>query len=370
MNNEVFLYGIIGYDVKANDFMQSLRDKEMTYDEIKIRINSEGGDYFQGLPLYNNLLASRSNIVADIDGLAASAATVVMCGAKKVRAARNSLLMVHGAMGGGYTNVENLEVIVDYMKMIKTEIAKVYAKKTGKTEQWVIDNWLSDGKEHWFTAEEALELKLVDEVFDADEISEAPKAAWGTQRVAAFYKERLSNSPINQNDSNMKKTIAALNATGLVSLNETAADELVEKGVQAIAGALGQKEAEITRLNGEITALKKKADDDKVAALKSKAETMVKANTAAGKITAAQEKAYIDLASASEEAYNSTKKILDEAKAYESVIPQLNLEGKTEVDLVKMWDEAFKDEKKMKALKVNAALYKEVYKAKFGKEPK
>lgn len=183
--------------------------------------------------------------------------------------------------------------------------------------------------------------------------------------------ENFFNTP-NKNQSNMKKTIAALNATGLVTLADVATDDLAASGVQAIAGALKQKDDEIIRLQGEVTSWKQKAEDGKLTALKDKATIMVNANKDAGKITAEQVPAYISLASASEDAYENTRKILEATKAYEPVIPKLELGDKTEVDLIAMWDKAYKDStgREMKTLKANAALYKEVYKAKFGKEPK
>lgn len=166
----------------------------------------------------------------------------------------------------------------------------------------------------------------------------------------------------------MKKTIAALNATGLVTLNETAADELVEKGVQAIAGALSAKETEITNLKTEITTLKTQAADAQKSALKDKATALVESALSSKKIVAEQKDAYVSLAAASEEGYNNTKKILDGMKGYEGVIHQLKTGDKTPADLVKEWDDLYKTNG-LETLKAeNPAYFEELRKAKYPKK--
>jgi len=338
--SEIFLYGYIGWECKASDFLNSLRDKEEKFKDITIRINSVGGDVFEGLPMYNNLRQCKSKTTAIIDGLAASMATVVMCGCAKVKAVSNALIMVHGPTGGDFTSIENLEVIVETMKKMRADIAKVYALKTGKTEEWIMENWLVDGKDHWFTAEEAKQAGLVDEVIQAD--GSAAELSWGRTRIAAFYNENflLNNKP----ELTMKKTIAALNATGLVVLTESATDELVESAVRAITAQLSAKDQDITRLTAE-----KKAAEDKVTealtnSLKKNAVTMIESALAAKKIVAGEKDHLIALASASEESYKAMEESLKLRKGYESVADKVIPPGdETDADRVKLYDKLHKE---------------------------
>lgn len=327
--SEVFLYGAIGWDINANDFLKELREQEAVSNEITVRINSGGGSMFEGLPMYNNLKASRALIISSVDGLCASMATIIMCGAKKVRAASNAMLMVHGPQGGDYSSIENLEVIIEYMKKMRVDMAKIYATKTGKPEQWILDNWLADGKDHWFTAQEAKDAGLVDEVYDAQQ--DAPQMGWPLQKIAAFYNDTILNFN-KPTDSSMKKVIVELNATGLVgSLPDNATEELVASGVKAITGALGAKDQEITTLKKQIGDMQAAATADKEKTLKTNATTLVEAAASSGKIVAMQKDAYITLASASEAGFESVKKIFDGMKGYQGVNSQLTATDNSEL---------------------------------------
>jgi len=156
--------------------------------------------------------------------------------------------------------------------------------------------------------------------------------------VQKFFKPKQTTS--------MKKSIVALNATGLVELPDTATDELVESGIKAIAGKLSAKEEEIATLKKDNDRLKAEAAEAKTAGLKERATTMVEAALSGKKIVAEQKDSYITLASASEESFKATKAILDKAKPYEAVhsrIEDATLSSKTSKELVTMYDAMHKD---------------------------
>lgn len=125
----------------------------------------------------------------------------------------------------------------------------------------------------------------------------------------------------------MKKTIAVLNASKLVSLPETATDELVEQGVQVLIGQLSAKDQTIQAKDAEITRLKAEAEAAKTNSLKEKATALVEGALSAKKIVAAQKENYIALAASSEEAFKAQKAILDGMKGYESPLSGLTAEG-------------------------------------------
>lgn len=126
-------------------------------------------------------------------------------------------------------------------------------------------------------------------------------------------------------DSAMKKTIAALNATGLVKLPESATDEMVENAVQAIAAQLSAKDSDITKLKGEVKTAQDKVKETETNALQAKATALVENALSAKKIVAGEKDHLIKLASASEEAYKSTDEMLKLRKAYESVNSQVTV---------------------------------------------
>lgn len=375
---EMFLYGFIGDgdgNISDTVFMSALRKHEETHKTILLRFNSGGGDLFQGLPMYNSLRESKAEVIGIIDGLCASMATIVMCGCKRVKAASNSRIMIHGPRGGAYDTVEKVETVVENMKGVRKDMAKVYAAKTGRSEKWVMDNWLTDGKDHWFSAQEALDAGLIDEI-----IQVAGKMAAVTdgdlKMVAAFYEEQLLEQTNKQTDATMKNSIVALNATGHVKLPETATDESVATGIKAVGLALSAKEQEITQLNAKITSLEKDAADAKVASLKDRATTMVEAALSANKIVADQKESYITLASASEEGFAATKSILDKMKGYEPVGARLSdKKGEQTADFSTLsaterkekWDALHKDGTLATLKAENKEAYDLLFAAKFSK---
>lgn len=96
--NEVYLYGPIGEGgITAKAFVDSLKTLN-TSSTVSVRINSEGGDVTHALAIYN-ALNELSDVVVYIDGLAASAASVVAM-AGKTRMAENAIMMIHRPWSG------------------------------------------------------------------------------------------------------------------------------------------------------------------------------------------------------------------------------------------------------------------------------
>ncbi|MNZ79603.1 Clp protease [compost metagenome] len=93
---EVFVYGEIGtWGITASQFMQDLRAVDDGVSPVIAAFNSIGGDLFDGLAMHNTLSRLGERCTARIDALAASAASVAVCGAHKVVIASNAMLMIH-----------------------------------------------------------------------------------------------------------------------------------------------------------------------------------------------------------------------------------------------------------------------------------
>jgi hypothetical protein len=135
------------------------------------------------------------------------------------------------------------------------------------------------------------------------------------------------NSNNKPTESIMKKTIAVLNATKLVSLPDTATDELVEQGAQVLVSQLSAKDQVILQKDAEIKRLTDEAAAAKTNSLKEKATALVEGALSAKKIVASQKDNYIALAASSEEAFKAQKAILDGMKGYENVNEQITPAG-------------------------------------------
>lgn len=128
---------------------------------ITLRINSIGGDVFQAQAMYNYLKSHPASITVRIDGLAASAASVVAMAGNKVIMPSNALMMIHNPAGSVYGEAEDMRDTAEILDKIRDTIANVYIAKTGLEREKVIA--MMDA-ETWLDANEAHELKFCDEV--------------------------------------------------------------------------------------------------------------------------------------------------------------------------------------------------------------
>lgn len=170
---ELLLYGDIsdtswwGDEVTPKQFAQELNDLGNVA-EIDVRINSGGGDVFAAQTIGNLLEQNAAFVTAYIDGLCASAATVVACHCNKVVAANDSAYMVHPVRMGlcGYVDAETLQQYIDAITTIRENIVTLYAKKTGR-EKDEVAGWMDATS--WWTAPQAKENGFVDELTDEGE---------------------------------------------------------------------------------------------------------------------------------------------------------------------------------------------------------
>ena len=172
-SGELLLYGDIagekswwGDEVTPKQFYEDLQALG-NVSEITVRITSGGGDVFAAQTIGNILEQHPANVTARIDGLCASAATVVACHCNKVIAANDSTYMVHPVrMYCGFANEADLQKYLEALATIKENIIGLYAKKTGRTKDEVTA-WMD--AESWWTGPQAKENGFVDELTDNEE---------------------------------------------------------------------------------------------------------------------------------------------------------------------------------------------------------
>ncbi|ROR25155.1 ATP-dependent Clp protease proteolytic subunit ClpP [Comamonas sp. BIGb0124] len=163
----IHIYGDIGESwwdetVSARGFVAELNELDVT--EIDVRINSLGGSVPDGLAIYNAMRRHKANITVHVDGIAYSIASLIAMGGDKVRMASNALMMIHAPWTVAAGNSAELREMADQLDTWATAMSTSYAKRTG--DQPAALALLTDGKDHFFTATEALELRLIDEIGD------------------------------------------------------------------------------------------------------------------------------------------------------------------------------------------------------------
>ena len=179
--NEILIYGDIGWDNTAKDVSEQL--KGFGGEPVTVKISSGGGDVFEGVAILNALRGYAGEVTTVVESIAASAASFIAVGAGgKVIARPNAEVMVHKAWSTIAGNADDIEKIKADLARQDVKIAGIYAGKAGGE----LDDWLARmSAETWYTANEALDAGLIDEVQDAKQPVEA---SVGGRRVLAQFK--------------------------------------------------------------------------------------------------------------------------------------------------------------------------------------
>lgn len=202
----VYLYDVIDpyWGISAADFAREMSG--ITAPVINLRINSPGGDVFDGRAIATAIAQHPSKVVAHIDGLAASAASYVAIAADEVRIADGAMVMVHNAWTLAFGNKADLRDVADVLEKVDGTIAADYVRKTGKTLEEVTA-WMN--AETWFTAAEAKDAGLVDAI-DAITPSD-PEARASAWNLSAFLNApKLPTQPAPDAAHEQRRRLAAL----------------------------------------------------------------------------------------------------------------------------------------------------------------
>lgn len=145
--------------------------------EIRLRINSYGGDVFEGVAIHNALSAHPARIVAEIIGCAASAASWVAMVADEVLIWEGAMMMIHQAWQPVSGNADILGEAMAVLRKIDDSMAGAYARRTGLPDAEIRAMMAA---ETWMTAEEAVAKGFADRVLKSGEVVEPTIAAAAT----------------------------------------------------------------------------------------------------------------------------------------------------------------------------------------------
>jgi len=154
---DLYLYTPIGEywgGITAERFQQELNALGKP-SEIRLYINSDGGEVFQGVSIYNMLVRHTAKISVFVDGIAASIASLIAMSGSTVTMAPNSFLMIHEPWGGGHGTASDLRKQADTLDKVRVQLVDTYARKTGLSGDKISDLLAA---ESWFDSAEALKL--------------------------------------------------------------------------------------------------------------------------------------------------------------------------------------------------------------------
>ena len=161
--------------------------------KINLRVNSPGGDVYEALAIYNELKRFSSEneieVVAYIDGLAASAASFLILAAKKVIMGIGTTVMIHNpSVFLGRIGSDEMRKTADYLDKVRDNILDIYMTKCKLTREEVL-NYMN--AEKWFNANEAVEVGFADEIITySQEVVENNIRELATSNCIEFFKNK------------------------------------------------------------------------------------------------------------------------------------------------------------------------------------
>lgn len=161
---EIYIYGdIFPYDwwpdtVSAAGFKDELQNlKNNGVSNLTIRINSSGGDVFEGVAIYNLLRSFPGQVNTHVDGLAASIASIIMLAGDKITIAENAMVMIHDPWSCLCGSAEELRGAADRLDKVKAALVETYVLRTKMDENTVAQKMAA---ETWFIGKEAVDAGL------------------------------------------------------------------------------------------------------------------------------------------------------------------------------------------------------------------
>lgn len=250
---EVKIYGDIysfGYNSAAN-FIERFEDARKGADEINVHLHTDGGNVIEGTLIYNHIKSCDIPVNVYIDGVCCSMGTVVMMAAKKVYMCENSYLMIHAPQGSCYGTAPAMEKVAKCLRGMEKNFKKIYATKTGKSEKEVEE--LLEG-DNWFTAQEAMDAKLIDGIVEpiATDVTPVSAEELKVQTPTALYNrfsaclkagtqeedKAFSNNHKKQSEMDKEGLIKKFGLTGVTAQSS---DQEIEDAIQAKLDAEKQR---------------------------------------------------------------------------------------------------------------------------------
>lgn len=197
----IFLYGDIGdyTEVQSGRIAQELMEAERVSRRIHVRINSNGGEVYSGIAIFNALRHSQADIRIYVDGIAASMASVIALCGKPVEMSKYARLMLHSVSGGCYGNKQDLQRCMEEIESLEGSLSEIYAERLGMSKEEVKQTYF-DGEDHWLTAKEALDLGFIDDIYDADPVPADSTPA----QIYTLFNNRLVEPQKNREDMNLE----------------------------------------------------------------------------------------------------------------------------------------------------------------------
>lgn len=202
-NAELMLYGDIaesfwGDTISAKEVTEYLADLDV--ENINVYINSNGGVVDTAIAINNALRRHKAKVTVNIDGIAASAATLITCAGDTVRMPKNALFMIHNPSTIAMGDSEEMRKQADVLEKYKNSITETYLQKVNIDKEKLSE--LMDS-ESWLSAEEALKYGFIDEIIENADIQVVENKVISNNMV--FNMAEFKNFNVDKNIKNNGK---------------------------------------------------------------------------------------------------------------------------------------------------------------------
>ena len=274
-----------GFTASASDALET----------VHMEINSPGGSVFDGYRIFNALEGMKQRgveVVATVNGKAASMATVILMAADKRQITKGSAMLVHDASVGTHGNAAEHLKSAKILEAISAEISEIYAEKTGSTAEEMRDLMAED---RWMTASEALEKGFIDQILKGSEPEKIDKPNESTQNKIStmsildkFKPDEALTAKVDSLETDLAASLSELQTAhaAIVSKDELNA-ELTAKlaETEAASTELAKQAAtaaeEIAKLGSEVKEAEESAGQKASEMLASAAHPQIEADNAA-----------------------------------------------------------------------------------------
>ena len=202
-NAELMLYGDIaesfwGDTISAKEVTEYLADLDV--ENINVYINSNGGVVDTAIAINNALRRHKAKVTVNIDGIAASAATLITCAGDTVKMPKNALFMIHNPLTIAMGDSEEMRKQADVLEKYKNSIMETYLQKVNIDKEKLSE--LMDN-ESWLSAEEALKYGFIDEIIENADIQVVENKVISNNMV--FNMAEFKNFNVDKNIKNNGK---------------------------------------------------------------------------------------------------------------------------------------------------------------------
>jgi ATP-dependent protease ClpP protease subunit len=235
---KIFIYGTIGSSlfstgVSASEVIAQLDEDEA--DPVALYVNSGGGDVFEGIAIHNALKRHQGRVTVYIDGLAASAASVIAMAGDEIVMPENTMMMVHNPWTMAIGGADDLRKTADILDQTRDAIVTAYRDKTGMDEdelRTLLDDetWLSAKDAVAFGFADRLEAPLEEEeavaAFASIDLSQLKKVPQAIMSMAQRATTKAANAAAHEGDSMTEKQQKAASPAPTIDLDAVKAEAM------------------------------------------------------------------------------------------------------------------------------------------------